>query len=489
MENTERRDKLRELREAGLDPFMETSYEINHSSADIVADFKRFENAHVRIAGRIMLKRGMGKAGFAHIQDQEGKIQIYVRLDEVGEQRYEEYKKYDVGDIIGVEGTVFRTHMGEISVRASGVTLLSKSLSPLPEKYHGLRDTDLRYRQRYVDLIMNEDVRGVFVCRSRIIQALRRFLDAKGFLEVETPLLNSVQSGATARPFITHHNTLDIDLFLRIAPELYLKRLIVGGFEKVYEIGRMFRNEGMDVTHNPEFTMLELYQAYTDYHGIMELTEEMISGVAIEISGGAVVKWQERDIDLKRPWRRMTMEGAVLERTGIDFASYEDPGAGGDLSALRSAVKNLGVGDDVDALSWGGLLNFVFEECVEKTLIQPVFIYDYPIEISPFAKRKPGRPGLTERFELFINGYEFSNAFTELNDPDDQRARFIAQVKRREAGDEEANMLDEDYIRALEYGMPPTGGLGVGVDRLVMLLANCYSIRDVLLFPTMRPHA
>jgi lysyl-tRNA synthetase class 2 len=493
-----RRDKLRELRETGNDPFDITTYDKTNDSAQIIAGFDAFDGQAVRIAGRLMSKRGMGKAGFGDIQDRSGRIQIYVRRDEIGEQRYDEYKKYDIGDIIGVAGTVFKTQKGEISVKASEVSLLSKSLLPLPEKYHGLKDPDLRYRMRYVDLIVNDEVRDAFVARNRVIRAIRAYLDAKNFLEVETPLLSTIQCGATARPFIAHHNALDLDMFLRIAPELYLKRLIVGGLERVYELGRCFRNEGMDVKHNPEFTMMELYQAYTDYKGMMELTEDLISSVAFEATGLRAVEWQGDIINLEKPWRRLTMEGAVLESTGIDFAEYAagaaitaaipepiDPRL---TAAVQSHFKANSIAADASACQTRGeLLNLVFEECVENTLMQPTFIYDYPIEISPFAKRKPGRPDLTERFELFITGCEFANAFSELNDPDDQRARLQDQVKRREAGDEEANMLDEDFIRALEYGMPPTGGLGVGVDRLVMLLTNSYSIRDVLLFPTMKP--
>lgn len=575
-----RREKLRELRGAGRDPFKEVRYDKTHDTAGIIADFEHMDGAPVCIAGRLMSKRDMGKASFGDVQDRSGRIQIYVRQDAIGGPCYEEYKRYDIGDIVGVEGTVFKTHKGEISVKAVSVTLLAKSLLPLPEKYHGLKDTDLRYRQRYVDLIMNEDVRATFMTRSRVIRELRRFLDERGFLEVETPLLNTIQGGASARPFITHHNTLGMDLFLRIAPELYLKRLIVGGMERVYEIGRVFRNEGIDVKHNPEFSMLELYQAYTDYIGVMDLTEEMIKHVARIVLGGGPVVWQGMEIDLYRPWRRMTMEEAVFERTGIDFARFAEEagkaegaegaeeagkaegaggvggaegaeeagkaegvggvggieGAGGvggaengangtnssgsaggpdsldgagdvggtngagsaggpdspDTARAREAVKKYFSENDIfadagDGLSRGELLNLVFEECVEGSLVQPTFLYDYPVEISPFAKRKPGRPDLTERFELFITGCEFGNAFTELNDPDDQRGRLQDQAMRRESGDEEANMLDEDYINALEHGMPPTGGLGIGVDRLVMLLTDCYSIRDVLLFPTMKP--
>ena len=500
-----RREKLQELRDTGRDPFEVKSYEKTHSTADIITGFERMEGAAVRIAGRLMSKRGMGKAGFGDVMDRDGRIQIYVRMDEIGEENYEEYKKYDIGDIIGVAGTVFKTHKGEISVKATVVKLLAKSLLPLPEKFHGLRDPDLRYRQRYVDLIVNENVREAFITRSGIIKSMRNFLDDKGFLEVETPLLNTIQGGATARPFTTHHNALGIDLFLRIAPELYLKRLIVGGFEKVYEIGRCFRNEGMDVKHNPEFSIMELYQAYADYQAIMELTEELISAVAHEITGGHIIKWQGIDINLGRPWKKLSMEEAVLEYTGIDFSAYKKDvsnatsglNVSSDLDkpfiALRDIIIEYFNANEITAhagacITRGELLNLVFEECVENKLVQPVFIFDYPVEISPFAKRKPGRPDLTERFELFITGAEFANAFTELNDPDDQRERLQDQVKRREAGDLEANMLDDDYLRALEYGMPPTGGLGIGVDRLVMLLTDCYSIRDVLLFPTMKPH-
>jgi lysyl-tRNA synthetase class 2 len=489
-ETAMRREKLRELRESGNDPFLVKSYDTTHSTSQIIAGFDDMDGSEARIAGRLMSKRGMGKAGFGDVRDRDGKIQIYVRRDIVGEQSHEEYKRFDVGDIVGVAGTVFKTNKGEISIKATEIVLLAKSLLPLPEKFHGLRDPDLRYRQRYVDLIVNEGIRDAFIMRSRIIRAMREFLDEKGFLEVETPLLCTVQSGATARPFLTHHNALGIDLFLRIAPELFLKRLIVGGLERVYEIGRCFRNEGMDVKHNPEFTMLELYQAYTDYNGVMDLTENLVVSVANEVTGGHTATWQGVEINLERPWKRLTMEGAVLERTGMDFAGFHKNSvpAADIADTVNEYYKANGVASFASGkLSRGELLNHVFEECVEDTLIQPTFIYDYPIEISPFAKRKPGRPDLTERFELFIKGGEFANAFTELHDPDDQRGRLLDQVKRREAGDEEANMLDDDYLRALEHGMPPAGGLGIGVDRLVMLLTDYYSIRDVMFFPTMKP--
>jgi lysyl-tRNA synthetase class 2 len=427
-----------------------------------------------------MAKRGMGKTSFCDLLDRDGRIQLFFRINDIGEEVYEEFKKLDIGDIIGVEGTVFKTRMGEISIRVSEYTLLSKSLRPLPEKFHGLKDTDLRYRQRYLDLIVNPDVANTFILRSKIITAIRSFLDKRGFIEVETPLLNLIPGGANARPFITHHNTLDLDMYLRIAPELYLKRLIVGGMEKVYELGRMFRNEGMSIKHNPEFTMLELYEAYTDYYGMMELTEALYNYIADEVFGTKVFQYQEHEIDVSIPWTRLTMTDAVKKYTSIDFddvSSYEE---------AVSIAKEKGL--DVEGLnSKGEILNLFFEECVEDKLIQPTFIIDYPVEVSPLTKRKPDKPELTERFELFITGREMANAYSELNDPIDQKERFLEQVKKREQGDEEANMMDEDYVLALEHGLPPTGGLGVGIDRLVMLFTNSYSIRDVLLFPTMKP--
>lgn len=475
-----RRAKLQELRQNGKDPFMVIKYDVTHGSKTIIENFETLEGTDVSIAGRIMSKRDMGKAGFCDIQDRDGKIQIYVKLDNVGPETFEEFKKYDIGDIIGVKGTVFKTHKGEISVKAENILLLAKSLQPLPEKWHGLKDIDLRYRQRYVDLIINPDVKNTFIARSKIIKAIRNFLDERGFLEVETPILSTVQGGASARPFVTHHNTLDLDLFLRIAPELYLKRLIVGGLEKVYEMGRMFRNEGMSIKHNPEFTMMEVYEAYNDYLGMLELTESLISTVAREVLGKTKIVYQGVEIDLEPPWERITMRDAVLKYTGVDFDSVE---SGEDA---RNAARAKGVHIDGDETK-GEVMSIMFEELVEEHLVQPVFIMDYPVEVSPLTKRKPDKPDLTERFELFITGREFANAYSELNDPIDQKGRFLEQVRKREAGDEEANMMDDDFINALEYGMPPTGGLGIGVDRLIMLLTDSYSIRDILLFPVMKP--
>lgn len=475
-----RRLKLKELRQSGKDPFKIIKYETTHHSIDIIDGFERLEGTSVSVAGRLMSKRGMGKASFCDLQDRDGKIQLYVKIDEVGGEAYDDFKKFDIGDIVGVRGTVFKTHRGEISVNASAVTLLAKSLLPLPEKWHGLKDMDLRYRQRYVDLIINADVRKTFITRSKILRQIRKFLDDRGFLEVDTPILGTIHGGASAKPFTTHHNTLDMDLYLRIAPELYLKRLIVGGLEKVYEMGRMFRNEGMSVKHNPEFTMMELYEAYTDYKGMMELTQELISTVAREVLGTAVISYQGQQIDLNPPWERMTMREAVLKYTGIDFDTV-----GSDEEA-RDAARSMNLRPD-GKLTKGEVMSLMFEELAEEHLIQPTFIMDYPVEISPLTKRKPDRPELTERFELFITGREMANAYSELNDPEDQQERFLQQVKKREAGDDEANMMDDDYINALEYGLPPAGGLGVGIDRVIMLLTDSYSIRDVLLFPTMKP--
>ena len=475
-----RRQKLQELQQSGKDPFRIVKYNVTHHTKEIIDNFDTMEGQHVSAAGRLMSKRGMGKASFCDIQDREGRIQIYVKIDEIGEEAYEEFKKFDIGDMVGVEGTVFRTHKGEISIKTEKIVLLAKSLQPLPDKWHGLKDVDLRYRQRYVDLIMNPDVRKTFITRSRIIKEIRRFLDDRGFLEVETPILNTIQGGATARPFVTHHNTLDLDMYLRIAPELYLKRLIVGGLEKVYEMGRMFRNEGMSIKHNPEFTMMEVYEAYTDYKGMMELTENLISTVAQEVLGTTKVVYQGQEIDLATPWKRMTMREAVLQYAGIDFDLINTD------EEAREAARSLKI-NDVDKLTKGEIMNLIFEEKAEEHLIQPTFIMDYPVEVSPLTKRKPDKPELTERFELFITGREMANAYSELNDPLDQKERFLQQVRKREAGDDEASMMDDDYINALEYGMPPTGGLGIGVDRLIMLLTDSYSIRDILLFPTMKP--
>jgi len=475
-----RRQKLIDLQQSGKDPFAVVKYDVSHNTKEIIDNFDKMEGSFVSIAGRLMSKRGMGKASFCDVLDKEGKIQIYVKIDEIGQESYEEFKKYDIGDFVGVKGEVFKTHKGEISIKVKSIIMLAKSLKPLPEKWHGLKDTDLRYRQRYLDLIVNPDVKRTFITRSKIIGAIRRFLDERGFLEVDTPLLNVIPGGATARPFITHHNTLDIDLYLRIAPELYLKRLIVGGMEKVYELGRMFRNEGISVKHNPEFTMMEVYEAYNDYKGMMELTEELISTVAKEVLGTTKIIYQGNEIDLTPPWDRMTMIEAVKKYTGIDFDTIDSD------SEAREAAKGIGISPE-EGMKKGEILCLIFEEKVEKNLIQPTFIYDYPVEVSPLTKRKPDKPEFTERFELFTVIGEMANAYSELNDPMDQRQRFLDQVKKREAGDDEANMLDEDFLTALEYGMPPTGGLGIGIDRLVMLLTNSASIRDVLLFPTMKP--
>jgi lysyl-tRNA synthetase class 2 len=474
-----RRLKLQELQQNHRDPFEIVKYNVTHNSKEIIDNFDKLEGAHVSIAGRLMSKRGMGKASFCDLQDREGKIQLYVKINDVGDEVYEGFKKFDIGDIVGVEGTVFRTHKGEISIKTEKIILLAKSLQPLPEKWHGLKDVDLRYRQRYVDLIINPDVRRTFVMRSKIIKGIRRFLDDRGFLEVDTPMLNTIQGGANAKPFITHHNTLDMEMFLRIAPELYLKRLIVGGLEKVYEMGRMFRNEGMSIKHNPEFTMMEVYEAYTDYKGMMELTENLVSTVAKEVLGATKVIYQGQEIDLTAPWKRMTMREAVLEYSGVDFDLINT-----DQEAREAArAKKLQVDDK---MSKGEVMSLMFEELAEEHMIQPTFIIDYPVEISPLTKRKPDRPELTERFELFITGREMANAYSELNDPLDQKERFMQQVSKRDSGDDEASMMDDDYINALEYGMPPTGGLGIGVDRLIMLLTDSYSIRDILLFPTMK---
>ncbi len=477
-----RREKLKELQDAGKDPFHITKYDVKNTSKQIKENYEQFEGKDVVIAGRIMAKRIMGKASFCHIQDGEGKIQSYVSTNDLGEEAYKEFKTMDIGDIVGIEGFVFKTKTEEISVHAKKVVLLSKSLRPLPEKFHGLKDTDLRYRQRYVDLIMNPEVKETFEKRSKIIKGIRKVLDNKEYLEVDTPILNVIAGGATAKPFITHHNTLDMDLYLRIANELYLKRLIVGGFPKVYEMGRMFRNEGISIKHNPEFTNIELYSAYEDYHDMMDLTEEIISTVAKEVCGDTKISYQGVQIDLTPTWKRVTMIDVVKEVTGIDF---------NDIKSDEEAVKvanDLHIEIEGDA-NWGTILNLVFEEKVEQTLIQPTFVCDYPVEVSPLTKRKVSDPRLTERFELFIGAREYANAYSELNDPIDQKERFLDQVRQRESGNEEANMMDDDFVMSLEYGMPPTGGLGIGVDRLIMLLTDSASIRDVLLFPTMRPIA
>ncbi len=475
-----RRDKLNELQENGMDPFEITVYERTHSSTTIVNNFESFEGQSVKVAGRLMSKRGMGKVMFCDLADREGKIQLFLKKDELGEDSYARVKKYDIGDIVGVAGEVFKTKTGEVSVKATEVTLLAKSLLPLPEKFHGLTDPDLRYRQRYVDLIMNPEVKDTFITRSRVVSEIRKFMDKRGYIEVETPILNNIPGGAAARPFITHHNTLDIDMYLRIATELHLKRLIVGGLEKVYEIGRIFRNEGMDIKHNPEFTTIELYEAFTDYHGMMDITEQMISTVAHAVRGTETITYQGTELNLSAPFERLTMIDAVKKYTNVDFDELKS-----DEEAL-AAVKGMGI-EVEGSPSWGELLNLAFEERVEDKLIQPTFIMDYPVEVSPLTKKKPSRPELTERFELFLYGRELANAYSELNDPIDQRERFMRQMELRAAGDEEANMIDDDFLNALEYGMPPTGGMGMGIDRLVMFLTDSYSIRDVLLFPTMKP--
>ena len=473
-----RRNKLTELRDKGVNPFG-VKFVPEQKAQDILENYQQYEDKEVVIAGRLMAKRGHGKAGFGQLQDISGQIQIYVREDMVGELDYEIFTKLDIGDMVGIRGIVFTTQKGEITVKARGVVLLSKSLQPLPEKWHGLKDVEMRYRQRYVDLIVNPDVRKVFILRSKIIKEMRKFLDDRGFLEVETPSMHAIAGGASARPFITHHNALDIDLYMRIALELHLKRLIVGGMERVYEIGRIFRNEGISTRHNPEFTMIELYQAYADYHDMMELTEQMVAHIARETLGTTVITYQGQEIDLTPPWNRITMVDAVKKYANVDFAGVDHAGA----RELAKAL-NMEVGADETK---GNILNLVFEEYVEPHLTQPTFIMDYPIEISPLAKRKDDDPDFTYRFEAFIYSRELANAFSELNDPIDQKERFMKQLEAREKGDEEAHMMDEDFVRALEYGMPPTGGLGIGVDRLIMLLTDAPSIRDVILFPTLRP--
>lgn len=474
-----RYQKLKELQDQGNDPFKLTKYEVTAYSAQIISNFEEMEGQEVSIAGRLMTKRDMGKASFVHIQDKDGRIQSYVRKDELGEEAYKAFKKFDIGDIIGIVGIVFRTQKGEISVRASKVILLAKSLRILPEKYHGLKDTELRYRQRYVDLIVNPEVKETFYKRSAIIREIRNYLDERGYIEVETPVLQTIPGGAAARPFITHHNALDMDMYMRIAPELKLKRLIVGGFDKVYEIGRVFRNEGISVRHNPEFTILELYEAYADYHDIMNLTEELIRHAARKVIGTAVIEYNSVTIDLEKPFERLTMVDAVKKYAQVDFDQVAD------LEEARKLAKEHHI-EYEERHGKGDILNLFFEKYVEEHLIQPTFIMDHPVEISPLSKRKPDKPEYTERFELFIVGREHANAFSELNDPVDQRSRFMHQEALRAAGDDEANQIDEDFLNALEYGMPPTGGLGIGIDRLVMLLTNSYSIRDVLLFPTMK---
>ena len=474
-----RRDKLAALQQEGRDPFRITRFERSAYAADIKADYEAYEGKTVTVAGRMMSKRGMGKAIFCHIQDRTAQIQLYTRADAVSEQEFADFRKYDIGDILGVTGYVFKTKTEEISIHVEKVTLLSKSLRPLPEKYHGMTNTDLRYRQRYVDLIMNEDVRGTFIKRSQILSSIRRYLDAQGFLEVETPMLVSNAGGAAARPFVTHFNALDEDFKLRISLELYLKRLIVGGLERVYEIGRVFRNEGMDTRHNPEFTLMELYQAYTDYHGMMELTENMFRHVAQEVLGTTTIVYNGVEMDLGQSFARLTMLDAVKQYAGVDFREIRT------LEEAREAAKVHGVAFE-QRHKRGDILNLFFEQFVEEHLLQPTFIMDHPVEISPLTKRKPDDPDYVERFELFMNGWEMCNAYSELNDPIDQRERFKAQDALAAAGDAEANHTDEDFLNALEIGMPPTGGIGYGIDRLCMLLTDSAAIRDVLLFPTMK---
>ena len=478
-----RREKLDKLREEGHDPFEITKFERTHTSKEIMEHYDELEGKDVTVAGRIMGKRIMGKASFCHIQDGDGKIQSYVSINELGEESYKQFKEDDIGDIIGITGFVFKTRTGEISIHAKKVTLLAKSLKPLPEKFHGLKDTDLRYRQRYIDLIMNPEVKDAFIKRTQIIKEMKRILDDKGYLEVETPILNTISGGATARPFITHHNTLDIDMYLRIATELNLKRLVVGGFEKVYELGRTFRNEGMSVRHNPEFTMIELYQAFADYNDMMELTENMVAEVCKKVNGTTKVTYQGTEIDFMPPWRRITMVDAVKEYAGVDYNEFKSDA---DAQAVAKE-KNLEFSKPLNTVTKGEVLNALYEEFCEEHMIQPTFIIDYPVEISPLTKKKRGNEMFTERFEGFVFGRELCNAYSELNDPIVQRERFAQQEKERELGDDEAYMIDEEFMSALETGMPPTGGLGIGIDRLIMFLTDSASIRDVILFPTMKP--
>ena len=474
-----RREKLAALQEAGKDPFLITKFEITHHSQEIKDHFDELEGNNVTIAGRMMFKRVMGKASFCNIQDLQGNIQCYVARDSIGEEFYADFKKYDVGDILGISGEVFKTKTGEMSIHVASVTLLSKSLQILPEKFHGLTDTDVRYRQRYVDLIMNADVKDTFIKRSRVLSSIRRYLDAQGFMEVETPMLVSNAGGAAARPFETHFNALDEDLKLRISLELYLKRLIVGGMERVYEIGRVFRNEGLDTRHNPEFTLMELYQAYTDYHGMMDLTENVYRCVAREVTGSEILTYGEHQMDLSKPFERITMVDAVKKYAGVDFNEIHT------LEEARAIAKEKHV-EFEERHKKGDILSLFFEEFVEEHLIQPTFVMDHPIEISPLTKKKPDNPEYVERFEFFMNGWEMANAYSELNDPIDQRERFAAQEALLAAGDDEANHTDEDFLNALSIGMPPTGGIGFGIDRMVMMMTNSPAIRDVLLFPTMK---
>ena len=474
-----RREKLANLQAEGKDPFVITKYDVTHHSMEIKDNYDTLDGKEVSVAGRMMFKRVMGKASFCNVQDLQGNIQAYVARDDIGEDSYKDFKKYDVGDILGIKGFVFKTKTGEISIHAKEVTLLSKSLQILPEKYHGLTDTDTRYRQRYVDLIMNEDVKDTFIKRSKVISSIRRYLDGQGFMEVETPMLVSNAGGAAARPFETHFNALDEDLKLRISLELYLKRLIVGGMERVYEIGRVFRNEGLDTRHNPEFTLMELYQAYTDYHGMMDLTENLYRYIAKEVTGSEVLTYGEHTMDLSKPFERITMVDAVKKYANVDFNEVADTAAAKKLADEHHIEYE-------DRHEKGDILNLFFEEYVEEHLIQPTFIMDHPIEISPLTKKKPDNPDYVERFEFFMNGWEMANAYSELNDPIDQRERFEAQEKAFEAGDDEANHTDEDFLNALSIGMPPTGGIGFGIDRMVMMMTNSPAIRDVLLFPTMK---
>ena len=476
-----RRDKLEKLKQEDKNPYKITKFNRTHTSKQIKDNYDELEGKDVTVAGRLMAKRIMGKASFCHIQDSEGKIQSYVSINELGEESYKEFKEYDIGDIIGITGFVFKTKTGEISIHAKKVTLLSKSLRPLPEKFHGLKDTDLRYRQRYVDLIMNPEVKETFVKRAEIIKEIRRFMNEKGYMEVETPILTTVATGDAARPFITHHNTLDLQMYLRIAPELNLKRLIVGGYDKVFEIGKNFRNEGMDIKHNPEFTNMEFYSAYEDYNDMMKMSEELISTVAKNTLGTTTITYEDKEINLAPEWKKITMIDAIKEVTGVDFNTINTD------EEAQAIAKEKGVQFEDIKNTRGHIINEFFETFVEETLIQPTFVMDYPVEVSPLTKRKQDDPRLVERFELFIGGREYGNAYSELNDPIDQYERFLKQVEAKEKGDEEAGGMDEDFVNALEIGMPPTGGMGIGLDRLIMLLTNSASIRDVLFFPTMKP--
>ena len=480
-----RLEKLEALEAQGENPYHITKADQDTHAKEITSDFATYEGKKVKLAGRLMSKRGMGKVSFCDLQDRSGQIQIFSRFDELGEKDFKEWQKLDIGDLVAVEGEVFKTNRGEVSVRNAAYTLLAKCLRPLPEKFHGLQDVDIRFRKRYLDLIVNPDVQETFVKRSKIISTIRRILDDRNYIEVETPILQTIAGGATARPFVTHHNTLDMDLFLRISPELFLKRLIIGGFERVYEIGRNFRNEGMSTKHNPEFTMMELYEAYTDYHGMMEITEILISEACKAVNDGETkIQFDGVDIDLTPPFRRLTMNDAIVQFVGVDFSKIED------LEEAKGLAKEHGLKEeDIENMQIGDIMNLFFEEFCEAKIIQPTFIYDYPIEVSPLTKKKPGSDRLVERFEVFIAGTEYGNAYSELNDPRDQRERFEDQLRRREEGDDEANLPDEDFVEALDYGMVPTGGLGIGIDRLTMLLTDNLSIREVVLFPTMRPLA